>query len=358
MRRIEKTGGSSLIIGDLPRGCSLCMEGAKMVLFITGRCNTKCYYCPISEERMGKDVIYANERVVKRLSEILIEAESMNAKGTGITGGEPLTVMRRTLNAIKLLKEAFGKSHHIHLYTNAILLNRRRARSLKEAGLDEIRIHPTRNEDLAKIKIAIEEGLDAGVEIPVIPGRGEWIRRIILFLDRVGASFINLNELEFSPTNALSLKLRGMNVKSPGDVAVSGSEEEALKILKWASKNTFKVNIHYCPARLKIDVQFKNRLIRQCRNVAKKYESISPEGLLLKGVVEVKGDLKRLINFMRHNLNICESDFHVDERLKRIETTVENAERLASLKLPVEAKIFIVEEYPTSNRLKVSKIPL
>jgi len=46
----------------LSRGCSICQQGAKMVLFITGRCSRTCWYCPLSSQRKGKDDIYANEK--------------------------------------------------------------------------------------------------------------------------------------------------------------------------------------------------------------------------------------------------------------------------------------------------------
>ncbi|MFX1268591.1 MAG: hypothetical protein ACFFAK_11585, partial [Promethearchaeota archaeon] len=52
----------------IPKGCRLCLIGAKTVLFINGLCqNPKhCYwYCPISDERKGKDFTYANEIKIK-----------------------------------------------------------------------------------------------------------------------------------------------------------------------------------------------------------------------------------------------------------------------------------------------------
>jgi len=48
---------------------------------------------------------------------------------------------------------------------------------------------------------------------------------------------------------------------------VKGSEELALRVLGWASENT-RLNLHYCPSRLKDGVQLKNRLKRRARRVA------------------------------------------------------------------------------------------
>ena len=77
----------------LPQGCILCHQGAKMVLFVTGHCPRSCWYCPLSSDRKDRDVVYANDRRIETPDQIIKEAETMSALGTGITGGEPLLVL-------------------------------------------------------------------------------------------------------------------------------------------------------------------------------------------------------------------------------------------------------------------------
>ncbi|HID60378.1 MAG TPA: radical SAM protein, partial [Hadesarchaea archaeon] len=135
--RVIKTRANSLLVGEMPRGCELCIGGAKLVLFLTGVCAQDCYYCPISEKRRGLDVTHANERPVRSAKDIVREAKLMDALGTGITGGDPSLRLRRTLRYIKMLKREFGKRHHIHMYCGGEL-SREQLYKLKQAGLDEI----------------------------------------------------------------------------------------------------------------------------------------------------------------------------------------------------------------------------
>ncbi|GIR00233.1 MAG: hypothetical protein CM15mP8_4300 [Methanobacteriota archaeon] len=59
--------------------------------------------------------MFANERRCNDWSEVIEEARAMNATGTGITGGDPMLDMEKSLEAIRQLKSAFGKKNHIHL---------------------------------------------------------------------------------------------------------------------------------------------------------------------------------------------------------------------------------------------------
>ena len=134
----DESGSYSSFLTD---GCRCCREGAKMVLFVTGVCHRVCFFCPLSEDRKDKNVIFANERAVFSDADVLEEARSMSAKGTGITGGEPLLELEKVIHYIHLLKNTFGKSHHIHLYTSTAPGSGDLER-LSAAGLDEIRFHP------------------------------------------------------------------------------------------------------------------------------------------------------------------------------------------------------------------------
>src|SRR5207249_4925439 len=102
--RVAERPFGSAFSGKLSRGCRQCGEGAKLVLFVTGLCGYHCVYCPVSDEKMYQDVVFADEKRVTSDADVLEEARAIRAMGAGITGGDPLDALDRTWHYIRLLK--------------------------------------------------------------------------------------------------------------------------------------------------------------------------------------------------------------------------------------------------------------
>lgn len=358
---MKKIYGNSFV-GSLPEGCKLCMRGEKLVLFVSGVCTKRCCYCPLSEKRKGIDATWANERRIKSSGEILEEARRMQARGAGVTGGDPDVRLEKTLDYVAMLKKEFGANFHVHLYTSNAL-SKKTIAALKSAGCDEIRFHVTASRGKAvwqAIENCVEAGIETGAEIPCVPNENERIIAIAKRLKEAGASFLNLNELEFSDTNAERLKRRGFELKSETSYAVKGSEETALEVLKACSQ--LGLNIHFCSSRYKDAVQLRKRLLRIAKNVAKDYEEISEDGLLLKGAVTLENPAVKKLNLLMKDLikkfKIPRSLISVDAEKMRLETTREIAQELSRIHRHKKLRYFLVEEYPTHDRLETEVVPL
>ena len=359
---MRKTKYYSYVVGELPKGCQLCVQGAKLVLFTTGVCPRDCFYCPLSPWRR-EDVSYANERPVKSIDDIIEEAKIQDALGAGVTGGDPLSRIDRTVEYIKVLKENFGEKFHVHLYTTGALATKENLEKLYSAGLDEIRFHPDifnpssklLQKELENIKNAFDFDWDVGGEVPSVPGQEERIKRFAEFLDARGAKFLNINELEFSETNLDALLSRGLRTVSNESSAIAGSLELGLKLLKWGEENT-SLNYHLCTAKLKDAVQLRNRLKRMAKNVAKPYMEITEEGTLRFGIA-VYDDLMELYTLLVEEAGVPEEWLYINMEKGRIEMPIEVAEELADA-IEGDVKFYIVEEYPTWDRIEVERIPL
>lgn len=259
-------------VGDLPKGCELCMEGAKSVIFVSGVCPERCWYCPLSRARKGKDVTYVNEVLARDIKDVVTETAANLSKGAGITGGDPVARLGRTVEVIRALKDAFGHNFHIHLYTSGYLLTEEKMSELVKAGLDEIRIHITGEHSYRALAIAARSGIDVGVENPAIPGTEEKLLDVIRRAADVGANFVNLNELEFSEGNEASLLLRGY--RTVDGVAAVRSRETALNVLAAVVKEGIDISVHYCPAMYKDAVQYRRRLARRAVATRMPYEEV------------------------------------------------------------------------------------
>lgn len=346
LRRMEC---GSYRCGRISEGCVRCIEGSKMVLFVTGRCGCGCDYCPVSLEKKGKDVIYANERLVHSDEEIIDEAESMDARGTGITGGDPLLDMDRTVHYIRLLKDRFGPDHHIHLYTATI--DAEKARILEEAGLDEIRFHPREDmwssmegSGLAEARGSI--GISVGVEVPALPRREDDLVHLIAYARSVGVDFVNLNELEFSESNWDMMDIHGYSVKDDVSSAVAGSEETALKAMKRARG----MDVHYCSSAFKDGVQLRRRLIRRAIHISEEYQQVTEDGTLVRGFA--KGDPEAVVSFLVSKGVPANLYRRMDDR---VEVAPWILEKLAE---GMEWKAWLSEQYPTADGLEVERTPL
>ena len=350
--KTERMDCGSVANGRLATGCEHCIKGGKMVLFVTGRCDTGCYYCPVSLEKKGKDVIYANELRTSSKAAIIEEAESMDATGTGITGGDPLMNVDRTVNAIRMLKDHFGKEHHIHLYTSTMDLER--INRVVEAGLDEIRFHPRTDmwshmgdTPLKGIVEALD--IDVGIEVPALPNHRDGLDALVGYAESVGVDFVNLNELEFSESNWDMMDRFHYGIVDDLSSAVAGSAETA----QYVMDRHPDMRIHFCSSTFKDGVQLRNRLKRKAEKSAKEYEVITEDGTVIKGVLY--GDLAEAKRMLSEEYDVPEVLMFLDEERNRLEVAPWVLEEIAS-ELPF--RCYEVEEYPTADRLEVERAPL
>jgi uncharacterized protein len=264
---ITKTKFASYCICDVPEGCKSCIRGEKLVLFITGICRTGCIYCPLSDLRKGSDKMWANERECKDIKDVLEEAKESNAKGAGITGGDPLVVLDKTVSYARALKKEFGNDFHIHIYLSTKLVTRENLAKLAEV-VDEVRFHPVslnslgnHTEDLEKIGYAKEyfKKENIGIEIPLFPDKR---RQALEFIKKAAhlISFVNLNELEIGDTN-FDYITQNYNLNS-GGYTIKGSMNAGIWMMNQILKEKISLKVHLCTAETKNWHQFKNRLLK------------------------------------------------------------------------------------------------
>ena len=359
----------SRYIKPLSPACRMCSQGSKMVVLITGLCSTKCYYCPLSLKKGGKDCIFADEWELESETDtqkLIREAEYIDATGAGITGGDPLVVWKRTKTYISLLKDTFGSEFHIHLYTSG-LINAKKIQQLISAGLDEIRFHPMPEHwhDMGKslikqtIKDVVDASIDVGIEIPVIPNMDKEIFSLIQWADDQKLNWVNLNELEFSERNAEAFHKKGYAIKDDISAAVHGSQKTAYNVLKMIQQEDYDIGVHYCSVSFKDGIQLKNRIKRRAKNIAKEFEVITKDGTILKGVIyKSDASLRQLLLFLMREYDIPEKFLIIDKEKDRIEIGLWILEKIAEDLVRKGCECFMVEEYPTADRLEVERCPL
>ena len=366
---LKQTPWGSYYSFSLSKGCQQCIKGEKLVVLVTTECSSKCFYCPLSLERKASHFSFANERPIRNLNELIIEASNMEARGASMTGGDPLEhhSFAQTLEYCKLLKQNFSKNFHIHLYTRGKEIT---PENLLILGpyLDEIRFHVINiQKDLEKVKIALQFDLDVGIEVPVIPTKGfNYYRDLITHFKEIIPEndhfyFINLNELEISETNYRNLISQGLKSDQEKPSAIKGSSDLGRKIVKWASKSVF-LPVHFCSLATKDTIQLPNRIYRIAKNISLPSDVIIQDGpdkgLLIRGEIQSPSmGLDELRWALIDELDIPEELIYVDNHKQRLLT---NAALLDEMKEEIreinpDVKLGIVEEYPTYDNLLTYK---
>ncbi len=369
-RETKEIEGNSLLVGKLPLGCTLCSKGSKMVLFVTGLCDSSCYYCPISQEKSGRDVVFADEMPVADEADILFEVKAINGEGAGISGGDPLCDLDRTIRYIRLLKKEYGLGFHTHLYTSQNDVSEDVLRRLHEAGLDEIRFHP-QNNDWSGIQRAIEMNMLVGLEVPAIPGKQEDLKTIATRAEEMGVSFLNINELEASETNFERLVSMGMRLTNMESASIEGSASTAREFLKWSEDGLQNLSVHFCSARFKDSVQMRRRLERRLEQTIRNFEERDEQDpLLIIGVIRaVHGrqlepeQLTYIHNTLQDEFDVPTDLMNIDETRKRVEVAPwvieEISEQIKEMLVDIkDVEIGIAFEYPTWDRLQTMFNPL
>ncbi len=343
-----KTKFDSYISSDMCKGCKFCLKGQKLVLFVGGKCSRECWYCSLSKNRKNSDTVWANERPCNSVREVVEEAIQSNAKGAGITGGDPLVYMGRTLSFAKALKKHFGKKFHIHLYLPPNLADKTKLKKL-HTQVDEIRFHPSflinpdrklEKAEIEKIKTAsmIFGKPNTGIELPILP---EKEKEINSFIDEVYpyVGFVNLNEFELSETNFD--KVTDEYTLGSDSYTISKSIDVGKRILEHC-KN-LPIKMHLCTAKTKNLHQYANRL---------KIHSILPYGTRTgEGTVIYFTIISSNLKETARALKKYTKNFYIDETRKRI---LLKKSELPRLYKTGKFEINLSEEHPTFDSEKMS----
>tara|TARA_B100000925_G_scaffold275500_1_gene241846 strand:- start:2612 stop:3697 length:1086 start_codon:yes stop_codon:yes gene_type:complete len=337
-------------------GCIQCQQGSKLVLFVTGKCHWGCDYCPLSDNRRESPDMFANERRCSDWNEVIEEGRAMNATGTGITGGDPMLDMEKSLEAIRQLKSAFGEEHHIHLYTS-IPFNPENCIRFADAGLDEIRFHLLDGR-LERYRSVIDEchnvGINVGIELPCEPDKADSLFELLDEMNGSNVQFLNLNELEITVGNQQNMDVRGFNLSGAMTAAAEGSLELGVKLKQYAKDMSFHVK--FCTANFKDAGQLRARFRRRAEVTLRPYEVLSEDDTILFGAIPTdENDARDDMAELSDQLELSDGWIRYDSTARRIELPLSAAEDIADM---VKVQVQLIEVHPTHERLEVSVVNL
>ena len=246
----ETANGTKLQRGPLSRGCQACVDGTWSCLYIAEWCQADCFYCPKdSVSRRSRDDYTPNaERMGFSDPQFYADyVEACGVKEVGISGGEPLAALDRVLSTVSALKERTNGRLYVHVYTNGLLATPERLASLRDAGVDELRLDITaRDYDTSALALARDYIDTLTVEIPAIPEDEARLPAVFRELSAIGVDHLNLHQLDVTVANAPAFLARGYTLVHQPVVVVMESELTALRAFRQALEDGIDLNINYC----------------------------------------------------------------------------------------------------------------
>jgi uncharacterized protein len=271
--------GTKVDCRGLSPGCRACMEGRWSCLFINGRCNCNCFYCPSPQDQTGAP--QTNGIPFASADDYAEYLAALGFTGASLSGGEPLLTMERTVEYLSAIRKRCGDGIHIWLYTNGTLLSGDICRRLRDAGLDEIRldIGATRY-NLKKLRVAVGIIPVITVEIPAVPEELALMKDKLLEMAAAGVNHLNLHQLRLTPHNFKNLASRGYTFIHGEKVTVLESELVALRLVRHALENCIPLPVNYCSFPYKRRFQRAAVRRRGAALAAKGYEEATESGYL------------------------------------------------------------------------------
>lgn len=243
---------TKLWINSLSKGCQLCGEGEWSCLFITGKCNANCFYCPANQQTDG--IPSTQLTSFNNVDDYIQYLDFFGFKGASLSGGEPLLFFERTLDYVQNIKKYFDDKVYLWIYTNGILGSEDIYKKLANAGIDEVRFDiGATNYDLKFLIKAKDIIPNISVEIPAVPEEFDKLKRVIPELISIGVTNLNLHQLRLTNYNAPKLLKHNYTYLHGEQATVMESELTALKIIEYVADNNLNIGVNYCA------FNFKNR---------------------------------------------------------------------------------------------------
>lgn len=262
MQGVFRNSDKSIVNTWISSACEACQKGVGTVtMYVSLMCHRNCYFCFNPNQEDYEHFTHNKRDLVSELSQHLKHGPKLTH--LALTGGEPLLHKKEMLDFFRLAKEKSPKTH-TRLYTSGDFLDREILQDLQDAGLREIRFS-IKMEDPERLKQEVYERIalskeyisDVMVEMPVLPGSLAEMKEVLLELNRIGISGINLLEFCFPFNNADEFIKRDYKVKNPpfkvlydywyaGGLPISRSELECLDLMAFALEEKLQLGVHYC----------------------------------------------------------------------------------------------------------------
>lgn len=355
--------GKSIYYNNISPSCIDCHTGyGSATYIITLKCNRDCFFCTNKNQDDYAEGVNKVYDILSQFQNHLKQYKKM--KSVAVTGGEPLLYAKECASFINEVKKA-DESIQTRIYTNGDLVTEEIMKSLKEAGLDEIRFG-LKPDSKGKISDNILENLKTAkkyikrtmVEMPFPKGMVYEMKSLMDVLDNIGIYGINILEFLYPFVESTEYAKKDYQVKKhpynvlypytyAGGVPVAISSVECLQVMLYAVEKNMKMGLHYCSLENKLTSQVYHANF----NVSKsEIEYFSQNDFFIKLAKGYNED----INIIKKVLQENKKEYIIYDEEKIIEFNPENISLLKDYNMEL-GLAYLAVDYDNQLKSKVMR---